>query len=151
PEAHLLKAVIYFNSCQMDNAMAAVQSYHRQYDPVREELAKLVEREADANRWPALLDRLAAGTFEASRALRAVLQRALGDRELVRARQEIESVAAEQAALARQSRALRDSTLGDRVRQDLAVARSFAEAEAGALAQARAQRLLNELQEVANQ
>jgi tetratricopeptide (TPR) repeat protein len=151
PEAHLLEAVIQFNSCQMDAAMAAIRRFHGQYDATHDELTALLAREGDASRWPALLAQLDAGSLPISPRLRAVLQRALGDREVSRARSEIANITGELQSLERQPNALRDTTLAQRMRQDLLVARSFAEAEAGALARARAERLLSELQEVANQ
>jgi hypothetical protein len=151
PEAYLLKAVIQFDSCQMDDAMVAIRRFHAEYDPTHDELAALLAREADASRWPALLAQLDAGSLPISPRLRAVLQRALGDREVMRARGEIASIAAELQALERLPGALRDATLGQRIRQDLLVARSLAEAETGALARARGERLLSELQEAENQ
>jgi hypothetical protein len=37
-------AVIMFDSCQMDDAMRAVEQFHGEYDPLRAELADLLER-----------------------------------------------------------------------------------------------------------
>ena len=60
-------------------------------------------------------------------------------------------IEAEQQALVRAPSALRRSSLGERIQQDLAVALSFAQAHANELLLARAQRLLDELQASANQ
>ena len=44
PEALVLKAVVFFYNCQMENASAMVTKFHERYDPVQTELqAKLAE------------------------------------------------------------------------------------------------------------
>lgn len=156
PEAHLLQAVIYFISCQMGNTGAALDRYHGRYDPLRDELRALLARAASGEQPIDQVLRGAPGAADAkapplSPALRAVLQRVLADRESGRAHDDIARIREQQRALARAPEALRRSTLGERIQQDLAVALSFAKIQADELLRARTQRLLDELQESANQ
>ena len=37
PEALVLKAVVFFSACQVDNASAMVSQFHERYDPVAQE------------------------------------------------------------------------------------------------------------------
>jgi hypothetical protein len=153
PEAHLLQAVIYFNACQMRNAGAVIERFHTRYDALRSELRALLAREPDAAAWLALAQAAPAqsGAAQVSPLLADVLRRALSDRELRRALAELDGLAAEQQLLARASKELAQAPVGARIRQDLLVASALQQARADGLARARASRLLEELQEVANQ
>jgi hypothetical protein len=152
PEAHVLKAVLYFHACQMDNAVAALAAFHARYDRLHEELRVLLDADPDGTRTLAMLSAPATGAA-GSGAPRAaeMLDRQHADRELLRALGELDALKHELESLERAPAMLRDSSAGERARQDMLVARSFAELHARELARARAQRLLQELTEVANQ
>lgn len=151
PEAHVLRAVIYFNSCQMDNADAALARLHRLYDPVSEALLRATDGGFDAAAARALLAAVEDPGSQLQPATRAVLGRVLGDRELRRARAALDALGTEERALAKAPAALRTSSLGERIQQDVLVARSLQLEQVGTLVQARVERLLRELQEVSNQ
>jgi tetratricopeptide (TPR) repeat protein len=151
PEAHVLKSVIFFDSCQMSNASAALATFHAQYDPVRDQLGALTGGKLDSDAALKLLDSINAGTSDLSPQVRTVLARALGDRELARARAGLAALDEEQRALEAAPPALRSSTLAERIAQDLAVERSVRREQLGERVRARLDRLLAELQEVENQ
>ncbi len=44
PEADVLKAVIYFSNCQYDDAFTIVAKFRGQYEPIRDELTKTLDR-----------------------------------------------------------------------------------------------------------
>lgn len=151
PEAHVLRAVIFFNSCQMDNADAALARFHRLYDPVQGELARMSGSGFDTAAARDLLTTLEQRPGTLAPRLRDVLTRVLGDRELQRARAALTELDAEERALSAAPAALRTSSLGERIRQDVLVARALQLEQVGALVQTRIERLASELQEVANQ
>jgi hypothetical protein len=153
PEAHVLKAVLYFHACQMDNAVAALADFHQRYDGTRDQLRELLDHDPDGTQTVALLGTTAesAPSTKASPALAVLLGREHADREVLRALGELDALQRELQALEHAQAALRESSAGERIRQDVLVARSFAEAHARELALARAERLYRELTEVANQ
>ena len=44
PEADVLKAVIYFANCQYDDALTIVAKFRGHYEPIRDELAKILDK-----------------------------------------------------------------------------------------------------------
>jgi len=151
PEAHVLKSVIFFDSCQMSNASAALATFHAQYDPVRDQLGALTGGKLDNDGALQLLESVDAGTSALSPQVRSVLARALGDRELARTRAGLAALDEEQRALDAAGPGLRASTLAERIAQDLAVERSVRREQLGERVRARIDRLVAELQEVENQ
>jgi len=153
PEAHVLKAVVYFQACQMDNAVAALADFHARYDGTRDQLRELLDRDPDGTQVLSLLGATAGGprATPGGPALSVLLGREHADRELLRALGELGALKAELEALEHAKAALRESGAGERIRQDVLVARSLADARARELALARAERLYRELTEVANQ
>jgi hypothetical protein len=153
PEAHLLKSVIFFSSCQLDSAAGPLAAFHERYDPLLDQLRGLLAHDSGGEQLLALMEPAKAGAEVASMPTDAseLLRRALADRELQRAVAEVQAIAQEQQALERAPRALRESSAGERIRQDVLVAGSFAAQRARELARARAERLVQELQEVSNQ
>jgi tetratricopeptide (TPR) repeat protein len=151
PEAHVLKSVIFFDSCQMSNASAALATFHAQYDPVRDQVGALTGDKLDSDAALELLASVDAGASELSPQVRSVLARVLGDRELARTRAGLAALDDEQRALDTAPSSLRASTLAQRIAQDLAVERSVRREQLGERVRARLDRLLSELQEVENQ
>jgi hypothetical protein len=151
PEAHVLKAVIFFDSCQMSNASAALATFHAQYDPVRDQVGALTGDKLDSDAALKLLASIDAGGSDLSPQARSVLARVLGDRELARARAGLAALDEEQRALEAAPSSLRASTLAERIAQDLAVERSVRREQLGERVRARLDRLLAELQDVENQ
>ncbi len=150
PEAYVLKAVTFYQACQMHNAMAMVGAFRDRYDGLRQEL-QTAAGGLDEEGGFALLEAARAGTLRGSPALQAVLTRGLSDREVLRQHQRVESIGDQRRRLKEAPAALARSSLGERILQDLLVAESFARAHAGALVQSRITRLGEELQELANQ
>src|SRR5260370_33078721 len=44
PEADVLRAVIYFSNCQYDDAFTIVAKFRTQFEPIRDELTKPLEK-----------------------------------------------------------------------------------------------------------
>ncbi|MAQ18267.1 MAG: hypothetical protein CMN30_26160 [Sandaracinus sp.] len=151
PEAIVLKAVTFFVNCQFDNALAMIGKFHEMFDPVRQELeAKLAQFE-DNTQFFEFLTKVRAGEANLSPNIRGVVATALSDRTLLRNIEYVNVLEAEEARLAEAPAELQNSSLGARVLQDVAVAKSFAVDQTGDLARARYNRLIDELANQANQ
>ena len=151
PEALILKAVVFFSACQTDNAEAMVHQFHELYDPVRSELTATLDRFADNEQFYAFLVRVRAGDAELSPRIRAPVSSALSDRFLLGHLEYVRVLDQEQARLDASPEPFRASSLGDRIRQEVLVSRSFAIDRAGDLARGRFSRLIDELDELMNQ
>ncbi len=151
PEALVLKAVMFFSACQIDNADAIIAQFHERYDPVQSELSATLARFEDNEQFYDFLRRVRSGEAELSPRIRGIVSSALGDRTLLRHLEYVRVLDAEQARLDAAPDAFRSSSLGARVLQDIAVARSFAVDQTGVLARGRYARLIDELNELMNQ
>lgn len=151
PEALVLKAVIFFSACQVDNAEAMVAEFHARYDAVRAELGQTLARFEDNEAFFQFLLAVRDDRAELSSRVRGIVATALSDRSLLRHLEYVRLLDEEEARLERAAPELRDSEVGDRVRQEVLVARAFAIDRAGELARGRFSRLVDELDEHLNQ
>ncbi len=153
PEALVIKAVTFFENCQMDNADAIIGQFHERYDPVQQELnAILTENgEEDNLRFFEFLQRVRAGQANLSPRIRALVTTALSDRDLLRHLEYVRVLEAEEARLEQSPPEFRGSSLGDRILQEIGLAKNYAVEEAGDKARGRYLRLVEELQGLLNQ
>ncbi|MDW8360891.1 MAG: hypothetical protein RMK74_00710 [Myxococcales bacterium] len=151
PEALVLKAVTFFVNCQIDNAEAVVNQFKERYGTVQQELEAFLAENRDNNQFFQFLQRVRAGTANLSPRIRGIVSTALGDRTLLRHLEYVRLLEAEEARLGRAPAEFRNSSLGNRILQDISVAKSFAIDQTGDLARSRYERLLQELQELMNQ
>ncbi|MCB9595426.1 MAG: hypothetical protein H6719_22085 [Sandaracinaceae bacterium] len=151
PEAYVIKAVVFFSACQTENAEAMITQFHERYDPVREELGHTLEGLADNE----ALYRFLVGVREDPDTLgpriRGIVSTALADRTLLRHLEYVRVLDDELARLEAGPEPLRASSLGDRIRADLTVTRSFAVDRGGDLVRGRFTRLVDELDELMTQ
>jgi len=151
PEALILEAVVFFGACQTENAEAKVREFHERYDPVREELATVMAGFADHEALYRFLLAVRSGEAALSPRIRGVVSSTLSDRTLLRHLEYIRLLDLEAELLEARPAVFRDSPLGDRIRADLTVTRSFAIDGAGELVEARFERLVLDLDELMNQ
>ena len=152
PEALVLKAVTFFVNCQIDNAEAAIQKFHRRYDPISKELSTtLAKYEEDNEAFFEFLKQVRAGRGQLSPQIRAIVSTALSDRTILRNLEYVELLAQEADQLTKAKKEFRESSVGQRIAQDVDIAKSFAVDQAGDLAKARYNRLVNELEDLATQ
>ncbi len=151
PEALVLKAVVFFSACQVDNANAMVAQFHERYDPVATELNQTLDQFQDNLQFFEFLQRVRAGQATMSPRIRGVVSSALSDRTLLRNLEYVRLLDSEQARLDGSPAEFKNSGLGARILQDIALARSFAVDQTGDLARARYNRLVDELNELMTQ
>ncbi len=152
PEALVLKAVIFFYNCQMENASAMVAKFHERYDPVQSELqAKLAEFKDNETFYKFLTKVREGEETRLSPSIRGIVSTALSDRTVLRHLEYVRQLEAEEAKLKAEPMAFKSSSVGARILQDAALAKSFAVEQTGDLARGRYTRLVSELQDFMNQ
>ncbi|MFO0693536.1 MAG: hypothetical protein U0230_08275 [Polyangiales bacterium] len=151
PEGIVLKAVTFFVNCQIDNAEAMIQLYHQRYDPVRTELETTLARFEDNTQFFEFLKQVRAGQAELPEKIRGLVSSALSDRTILRNLEYVADLEEEEQRFLAEPEAFRNSSVGARILQDVALAKSFGVDQAGDLARGRYNRLISELQELSNQ
>lgn len=151
PEALILKAVVFFSACQTRNAQAMVHQFHDRYDPVREELMGTLAGFADSEQLFRFLGDALAGRAALSPRIQGPVVTALSDRTITRNLEYVQLLDRESERLEASDEAFRTSGIGDRIRQELSVSRSFAVDHTGELARGRFTRLIDDLDELMNQ
>jgi len=151
PEAQVLKAVVFFSNCQMDNATASVQQFHERYDSVKSKLDELLSQYRDNTQFYEFLQNIRAGRTDLPKEVRAVVRTALSDRAVLSNLEYVSVLEDEHQRLENSAAQFKGSSLGARVQQDVLVAKSFAIDQAGDIAKARYHRLTDDMQDLANQ
>ncbi len=151
PEALVLKAVTFFVNCQTDNALATVGIFHDRYDPVRTELETTLAQFQDNVQFFEFLKKVREGTAELDPRIRGLVTTAMSDRTLLRNLEYVRVLEEEEGRLSQRPQAFQDSPVGQRVFQEVALAKSFAIDQAGDLARGRYNRLIDELMDLSNQ
>jgi tetratricopeptide (TPR) repeat protein len=151
PEALVLKAVIFFYNCQMENAGAMVAKFHERYDPVKAQLDKQLAAFKDNQAFYEFLQRVREDKADLDPSIRGIVSSALSDRTVLRHLEYVKQLDEEDDRLKKSPDAFKSSSVGSRIMQDTALAKSFAIEQTGNLARGRYERLNAELQDFMNQ
>jgi tetratricopeptide (TPR) repeat protein len=150
PEAHVLKAVIYFANCNYDAATIVVARFNRRVVPLRQGLEKVLKRYKGPNQEEGFfkfLKRVRDGEANIDDNVRYVIEIALSDRQLLRNVEYVRVLNDEMGRFKRAPSSFRNSSLGRQVQDALKLARDLAVRRAGELALQRYQRNLDEIDE----
>ena len=156
PEALVLRATIYFEHCRFESARRTVDDFHARFDPLLAALERVEGSVAETEAGYALLEAVRSersvlpgdvGRGEASEVVRA----ALDDRELARLVVSVRAIDAESERLAHASPEIREGSLGMRIAQELALARSFTVELGGRLVRDRLARVSGSLRDHMNE
>jgi len=151
PEALVLKAVTFFVNCQLENAEAMIGQFHERYDPVRTELETILGQFQDNTQFFGFLQQVRAGEANLSPTVRGIVSSALADRDVLRNIEYVRVLEGEEQRLSSSPQEFQNSSLGGRILQDVAVAKSFAVDQTGDIARGRYTRLIDELADLSNQ
>ena len=151
PEALVLKAVVFFYNCQMENASAMVAKFHERYDPVQAQLTKKLGEFKDNQSFYDFLIKVQEKKANLDPAIRGIVASALSDRTVLRHLAYVKQLDEEDKRLKEAPAAFKSSSVGARIMQDNALAKSFAIEQTGNLARGRYERLTSELQDFMNQ
>ena len=150
PESEVLKAVIYFANCQYDDAETIVAKFQQKYQPIYDDLNKVLKRfqgEDQDEPFYKFLKQVRDGKADLPPRIKIVVENALGDRQLLRHLQYVQVLDDEQARFQKAPAKFRESPLGNDVKDAMQLARDIAVRNAGQLARERYQRNLDELNE----
>jgi TolA-binding protein len=151
PEALVLKAVVFFSNCQMQNATAVVQQFHEKYDPVKTKLDELLTKYQDNAQFFEFLRKIRNGQTDLPPEVKGIVASALSDRAVLANLEYVTLLDDENSSLEKSPSQFKGSSLGARIQQDVLVAKSFAVDQAGDIAKARYNRLIDEMQDLSNQ
>lgn len=150
PEAEILKAVIYFSNCQYDDAETIVAKFQAKYQPIYDDLNKVLSRfkgdDADEPFYKFLKD-VRDGKADLPPRIKKVVENALSDRQLLRHLQYVQVLDEEQKRFQKSPKSFQESNLGNDTKDAMQLARDIAVRNAGQLARERYQRNLDELNE----
>ncbi len=156
PEAEVLRAVIYFSNCQYDDATIIVAKLQQKYQPIYDELNKVLTRFKGENQEEPFFKFLKQvredqqnGTNKADLKdnIRPIVELALSDRQLLRNIEYVKLLDDEASRFKKSKHDFQESNLGADVKDALQLARDLAVRNAGTLARERYQRNLDELNE----
>lgn len=150
PEADILKAVIYFSTCQYDDATTIVARFKTKYDPIKKELEAVLARFKGENQEAPFfnfLREVRAGKGDLSAEIRPIVENALSDRQLLRNIEYVRVLEEEEKTFGKAPETFRKGSLGGDVKDALDLAKELAIRNAGNLARERYQRTLDELNE----
>lgn len=150
PEADILKAVIYFTTCNYDDAMTVVARFQRKYEPIKRDLEAVLSRfEGEGQEEPffKFLKDVRAGKADLPDTIRPIVELSLSDRQLLRNIEYVRVLDEEEERFKKAPASFQNSPLGADVRDALQLARDVAVRDAGNLARERYQRTLDELNE----
>ncbi|MFO0663833.1 MAG: hypothetical protein U0174_07775 [Polyangiaceae bacterium] len=150
PEAQILKAIIYFSNCQYEDATVITAKFQAKYQPMYDDLNKVLGRFKGDNQEEAFykfLKDVRDGKADLPPRIKIVVSNALSDRQLLRHIKYVELLDEESKRVAKASAKFTGSPLGGDVKDALQLARDIAVRNAGQLARERYQRNLDELNE----
>lgn len=151
PEALVIKAVTFFVNCQVDNADATVAQFHDRYDPVKKELDQVLAKHQDNADFFEFLKQVRADQADLSARVRPIVSTALSDRTVLQHLEYVTILDEEEARLGKSGEKFQSSHMGEKILEDISLARAFAVDQAGDLARGRYKRLIRELQDLSNQ
>jgi FtsZ-binding cell division protein ZapB len=135
----------------MENAGAMVAKFHERYDPVKAQLDKQLAAFKDNQAFYEFLQRVREDKADLDPSIRGIVSSALSDRTVLRHLEYVKQLDEEDDRLKNSPPAFKSSSVGSRIMQDTALAKSFAIEQTGNLARGRYERLNAELQDFMNQ
>ena len=151
PESLVLKSVIFFSNCRYDEAEEVLAQFNERYGELRPEIERYLQQYQDDTSFFRFLKDVREGHANLPVRLRPVVESAFADRTLLRNLEYVTQLEGEERRHAGMPQAFRNSSVGARIIQDIAVAKSFAIENAGNLARGRYTRAVDELADLQNQ
>jgi tetratricopeptide (TPR) repeat protein len=151
PESLVLKSVIFFSNCRYDEAEEVLAQFNERYGDQRPEIERYLQQYQDDTSFFRFLKDVREGHANLPNRLRPVVESAFSDRTLLRNIEYVTQLESEERRHAQMPQAFRNSSVGARIIQDIAVAKSFAIENAGNLARGRYTRAVEELADLQNQ
>jgi hypothetical protein len=151
PEADVLKAVIYFSNCQYDDALTIVAKFRGQFQPIREELTRILDRfkkgSNQEEEFYKFLKDVRDDRAHLDPKIAPVVKTSLSDRQLLRNLEYVRLLDEEENRFKRAPGSFKDAKVAELVQDSVHDARALAVRNTGELAMGRYQRNLDDLNE----
>jgi hypothetical protein len=150
PEADVLKAVIYFANCQYDDALTIVAKFRGRFEPIRDELSKILDKfkgENQEEEFYKFLRDVRDDKAQLDPKVAPIVKTSLSDRQLLRNLEYVRLLDEEDGRFKKAPNSFKDAKVADLVKDSVHDARELAVRNAGNLARGRYQRNLADLNE----
>jgi len=151
PEAHVLKAVIFFKNCYYDEALETIDPFYKEYYDVLKELEGTIKGQTDPTRFYQYLAAISVKGGQYSLKVKKIFNAALADRRVRSLFEFVVHINREMAQLEELRKHPVARSLVDLLLPDLTAYRALTMAEAGQLAHERLQRVHKELKGLLSQ
>jgi tetratricopeptide (TPR) repeat protein len=151
PESYVLKAVIYFQRCNYDRALEAVNEFNEIYPDLRKEIDEVLKKYPDNAQFYDEVVKIKNGEAGLSDRLQRAAEGALYDRTLAKNLDYVNELDRELKAIDKADPAWKSTAVAGNILQDLTLQKSLAANEAGQLARNRLTRLSREITELMRQ
>lgn len=151
PEAHVVRAVIFFKNCLYEEALATVDPFYKEYYDIMKELKTVLERYEDPARFYGYLASLATRGSSYSLKVKKIFNAALTDKKLRRLFGFVIDINNEIQQIEELRKHPVAQKMADFLLPDLHAYRSLTIAEAGQLARERLARVNTELRKLLSQ
>jgi len=145
PEAVLLRAVIYFNYCLYDQAEEAIQDFNDKYTPLTKNLKDIIAKTDDNAEFYDYIKKVRTGKAGLDPITQRLVMSQLHDKTLAKNFAWVDELDHELSMLSKSDKAWQTTQVAAKVLQDLTVAQSTAQTEAGKVARERIKRFSDEL------
>ncbi len=150
PEADIVRSVIYFTTCQYEDATTLVAQFQKKYEPIQKELKQVLKRfegEGSEQKFYDFVLKIRDGKGGLSPAITPIVENALSDRELLRNIEYVKVLDTELARFKSAPTSFKNSPVGADVEDNVNIAKADAIRKTGDLARRRYKRNLVELDE----
>lgn len=151
PEAHVLKAVIFFMNCHYDEALETIDPFYKEYYDVMKELESTIKGHADPARFYQYLASISVKGGQYSLKVKKVFNAALADRRVRSLFEFVVAINREMAQIEELKKHPVAKGLVDFLAPDLVAYRALTMSEAGRLAYERLLRVHKDLKQLLSQ
>ncbi len=151
PESLILKAVIYFQRCNYDRAMAAVAEFNSSYPSLKKDIDGIIAKYPDNAEFYNYAIKIRNGEAGLPDRVQRAAEGALSDKTLAKNFDYVAELDRELKQVDKSDPAWRSTAVAGNILQDLTLQKSLAANEAGSLARERLKRLSTEIQELVKQ
>jgi tetratricopeptide (TPR) repeat protein len=151
PETFILKAVIYFNRCNYDQAREAIEEYNAIYPDLRKQIDEVLAKYSDNAQLFDYITKIKTGEAGLTGRVQRAAEGALNDKTLAKSIDYVTELDRELKALDKSDPAWKSTAVAGTILQDLTLQQSLAKNEAGQLARTRLQRLSDQIRDLTKQ
>ncbi|MSP59381.1 MAG: hypothetical protein EXR72_03390 [Myxococcales bacterium] len=151
PESLILKAVIYFQRCNYDKAMAAVAEFNESYPALKKDIDGVIQKFPDNAEFYSYVVKIRNGEAGLPERVQRAADGALSDKTLAKNLDYVAELDRELRSVDKSAPDWKSTAIAGNILQDLTLQKSLAANETGNLARERLKRLSHEIQELVKQ